>query len=112
EIGETDIKKNIMLSDHFYSFLYPNPFNPSGAGRSPSTTIEFNLPQPSKVELSIYNIRGQKVKTLISQEMEKGIWKEIWNGTDNNGMSVASGIYFYKLEAGEYGKIQKILLIK
>ncbi len=112
EIGETDIKENIMPSDHFYSFLYPNPFNPSGAGRSPSTTIEFNLPQPSKVELSIYNIRGQKVKTLISQEMEKGIWKEIWNGTDNNGMSVASGIYFYKLEAGEYGKIQKILLIK
>ncbi|MCK4655313.1 MAG: T9SS type A sorting domain-containing protein, partial [Candidatus Cloacimonetes bacterium] len=105
EIGEVRTEDIVVNSNRFYSIAYPNPFNPE-------IIIEFNLPQPLKVKLDIYNIRGQKVKTLIDQKMEKGVWNKIWDGKDNAGKNVSSGIYFYKLDAVKYSRIQKILLIK
>lgn len=91
---------------------YPNPFNPSGAGRSPTTTISFALPKDSKVELSVYNIKGQKVKTLLREAFESGNHSIIWNGDDDSGNSVSSGIYFYKLKAGDFQKVKKMILLK
>jgi flagellar hook assembly protein FlgD len=85
---------------------YPNPFNPE-------TTISFSIPEDSKVELSIYNIRGQKVRTLIKNKFEMGFHNVIWNSKDNNGKSVATGVYFYKLKVdGKDISVKKCLLLK
>ena len=70
---------------------YPNPFNPT-------TIISFSIPKESKVDITMYNINGQKVKTIAKDEFEKGFHKLIWNGKDSSGKEVGSGIYFYKLK--------------
>lgn len=85
---------------------YPNPFNPE-------TTISFSIPIDGKVDLSIYNIKGQKVKTLVHDELERGSHQVIWNSKDNTGKSVATGIYFYKMSVNSKDKsIKKMLLLK
>jgi len=84
---------------------YPNPFNPD-------TKISFSIHKNSKVNLSIYNIKGQKVKTLVNKVLSAGEHSTIWNGRDSNIKRVGSGIYFYKLIAGDYQKIRKMLLLK
>ncbi len=105
EIGETDVEKNIMLPDGFYSFFYPNPFNPL-------TTIEFNLPEETVVSLNIYNIKGQKVRTLIDEHKPAGKHTAVWDGESNNSKPVSSGVYFYNLKAGTYEKTEKMILLK
>ena len=84
---------------------YPNPFNPE-------TKIVFSIPEDSEVELIIYNIKGQKVNTLVNDEIEAGIHSVIWNGRDSNANQVSSGIYFYKLKTCNYQKVKKMILIK
>jgi len=91
---------------------YPNPFNPSGAGRSPTTTINYSLKENAKVSINIYNIKGQKVKQLVSDQISVGQHSVIWNGKDDNGKSVSSGIYFYKMQTGRYTSTKKMILIK
>lgn len=84
---------------------YPNPFNPT-------TTIKYYVASKGIVNLSVYNILGQRVKTLVDGQMDIG-WQEAqWNGKDENGNSVASGIYFYKMSAGDYVDSKKMLLMK
>jgi photosystem II stability/assembly factor-like uncharacterized protein len=84
---------------------YPNPFNPV-------TTISFSLKEREKVTLSIYNIKGQKVRTLISEDMKEGNHSLIWNGTSDNGSTVSSGIYFYKLDTDSYSATRKMVMMK
>ena len=85
---------------------YPNPFNPS-------TTIEFSIKSDSKVELSIFNIKGQKIQTLIQNELIAGKHSIIWNGDNDSGVSVSSGLYLYKLNVdGKSEVIKKCLLLK
>jgi len=84
---------------------YPNPFNPT-------TTISFSIKEKAPVELIIYNILGQKVRTLVNQPLEPGEHSIVWNGTDNKGRSVASGIYFYRMKAGNYSETKKMVLKK
>ncbi|MBN2829892.1 MAG: M6 family metalloprotease domain-containing protein [Candidatus Cloacimonetes bacterium] len=84
---------------------YPNPFNPE-------TSIAYNLNTSSNVELSIYNILGKKVKTLVNSTQPAGNHNIIWNGSDDNGNALSSGVYFYKLQAGTYTKTRKMILIK
>ena len=84
---------------------YPNPFNPT-------TTISFSIKEKAPVELVIYNILGQKVRTLVNQSLEPGEHSIVWNGTDNKGRSVASGIYFYRMKAGNYSETKKMVLKK
>ncbi|MDY6915031.1 MAG: T9SS type A sorting domain-containing protein, partial [Candidatus Cloacimonadota bacterium] len=85
---------------------YPNPFNPS-------TNISFALSQPAHVNIIIYNIKGQKIRTLTSNEYEKGKYILNWNGEDNNLQSVSSGIYFYKMEVnGKTTEVRKCMLLK
>ena len=86
--------------------VYPNPFNPE-------TTIAFDVKHEGKVELAVYNLRGQKVKTLCNDNMSAGRKNIVWNGTNSNEKSVASGIYFMKLKvAGQDSKIKKVMLMK
>lgn len=84
---------------------YPNPFNPT-------TTIEFALPTRSFVNLVIYNILGQRVKTLVSEELSAGYKRITWNGRDERGSDVALGIYLYRLSAGQRIESRKMLLLK
>ncbi len=84
---------------------YPNPFNPE-------TTIRFGLSKSSKVNLNIYNIKGQLVKQLVNGSMDQGYHKVKWNGDDNNGRKVASGVYFYNLETPGKSLAHKMLLLK
>ena len=84
---------------------YPNPFNPE-------TTISFGMHQAGKVDVVIYNILGQKVKTLLSENREAGTHQVVWNGKDANNRSVASGVYFYKMTTGDYSKTSKMILMK
>jgi hypothetical protein len=79
---------------------YPNPFNPS-------TTIRFALPKSGHVELKVYNTLGQEVATLVNEEKTAGTYSAQWNAS-----SVASGVYFYRLKAGEYNETRKLLLMK
>jgi len=85
---------------------YPNPFNPS-------TKIEFSIQNDSKIYLSIYNIKGQKIKTLANNQFAKGSHSLIWKGDDESGESVCSGIYLYKLNVnGKTETVKKCLLLK
>ena len=84
---------------------YPNPFNPT-------TSIDFALPTESHVTLQIYNIQGQLVKTLQNGMKSAGNHSLIWNATNEAGISVPSGTYFYKINAGEYQATHKMILLK
>ena len=84
---------------------YPNPFNPN-------TTIDFYLPEPGDVTLEVFNIKGQRVKTLINEHKETGSHNIVWNGTDQNGRFVSSGVYFYRLSTGTNSLINRMLLMK
>ena len=87
-------------------YNYPNPFNPI-------TTIYFSVAQTSSfVNLEIFNIKGQKVKTLVYEKVEAGNHSVTWDGTDENNQLVTSGVYLYKLKAGDKTHTKKMLLLK
>jgi hypothetical protein len=84
---------------------YPNPFNPS-------TVINYSMERKGKVNISIYNILGQHVKTLVDGEVEAGPNQVIWDGTDQEGSGVASGVYFYKMTTEKYVETRKMALMR
>ena len=84
---------------------YPNPFNPT-------TTISFSVKEAGPVSINIYNVLGQKVRTLHSGDTPAGSWNLIWNGRDDNHKNVASGVYFYKMQTREYTSTRKMILMK
>jgi len=84
---------------------YPNPFNPI-------TEIRFEIPYETKVELAVFNILGQEIRTLTSKRLPAGNHSVTWDGIDNEGTPVSSGIYFYRLKAGEYQDRKKMVLLK
>lgn len=84
---------------------YPNPFNPE-------THIRFSLAHKVKVKLEIFNVLGQRVKTLVDNDMAPGKHEMLWNGRNDAGNRVSSGIYFYRIEAGGYVKSRKMILLR
>ncbi|MCK5052229.1 MAG: choice-of-anchor D domain-containing protein [Candidatus Cloacimonetes bacterium] len=88
---------------------YPNPFNPT-------TNINFSLKADSRVSLMIYNVRGQKVRTLVNDNMQAGYHSIVWDGRDDSGKSVSSGVYFNGFDAadiaGDYTSVKKMILLK
>ncbi|MGD1046046.1 MAG: FlgD immunoglobulin-like domain containing protein [Bacteroidota bacterium] len=105
---QEDIRNSIPRDWMLYQ-NYPNPFNPT-------TTIEFDVPEVAgkipRVAVQIFNILGQKIKTLEHGIHDTGRDKVIWNGTNENGVRVASGVYFYRLLAGEYASTKKMVMLK
>lgn len=99
ELTEIPLQDCILLQN------YPNPFNPN-------TTIYFSIPIDSDVEISIFNIKGQKVSTLINERMEIGKHSIVWSGIDENNKRVSSGIYLYKIKAGNKESVKRMLLLK
>lgn len=101
ELPDSGIPTNFRLLQN-----YPNPFNPS-------TNIAYTLPKAARVKLTIYNLVGQKVMTLVQNKTQAaGTHTVEWNGKDSAGRLVSSGVYLYRLEAGDFVKSNKMLLLK
>ncbi len=110
DVEEVKDKNNVSLIRLFQN--YPNPFNLT-------TNIPFTVNRKLETEnrpllttLKIYNILGQEIKTLVNEEEIPGTYEVTWDGKDNNGIEVSSGIYFYKLQAGPHTQVKKMLLVK
>jgi len=84
---------------------YPNPFNPT-------TVITFTLPERQEIVLQIFNVLGQKVKTLAKGVKEAGQYRLVWDGRDDNGNRVSSGIYFYQLKSPRFNKTMKMMYVR
>ena len=84
---------------------YPNPFNPV-------TSIRFDVPEESRVLLDIYNVTGQKVATLVNGNMQPGFHSIRWNGTNEKGKQLASGMYFYRISSSKFTEVKKLILMK
>jgi FlgD Ig-like domain len=85
---------------------YPNPFNPT-------TTIAFSIKQRSRVTVDVYNVAGERVRTLLDQTRAAGSYTDVrWDGTDATGSPVASGVYFYRLAAADFSQTRKMVLLK
>ncbi len=97
---EIEIEVNMLPTEFALFQNYPNPFNPS-------TTIKYNLPVDSKVVMEIYNVLGEKVMTLINQEIKAG-----FNEVNFNASYLSSGIYIYRISAGEFNQVKKMMLLK
>jgi hypothetical protein len=105
-VGEKDEDKNSRLPKAFQLFQnYPNPFNAE-------TIIKYDLPRRSKVKMKIYNLFGQEITTLLVEEKEAGSYQIRWEGKDNLGRPVASGIYLIRFEAEEFVKVRKMVVIR
>jgi hypothetical protein len=85
--------------------IFPNPFNPS-------TTIKYGVPSTGDVDLTIYNLKGQAVRTLVKENKSGGTYNVIWSGDDNHGSRVSSGIYIIKLSLGKQNWKSKLVLSK
>jgi len=84
---------------------FPNPFNPS-------TTINFDMPKAGNARLSVYNVKGQLVRSLVNEDRGFGSHSVVWNGMDDNGNTVPSGIYFYRLSTDNHTETRKMMLMK
>ncbi len=93
------VPANISLTN------YPNPFNPE-------TMISFTLSQGGQVNLSVYNLKGQRVKTLLDEFRMSGDHQVVWNGRDESNVAVASGVYFYRLTTKRRVLVRKMLLLR
>jgi hypothetical protein len=99
--GEPEVPAPLTLSLQ----NYPNPFNPL-------TKISYSLPADTNVQLHIYNVKGQKVKTLVNDKKQAGHHAVEWNSTDDSGRAVSSGVYFYRLLTDEKELVNKMMLLK
>lgn len=84
---------------------YPNLFNPS-------TTIKFDLPEDGDVELTIYDVLGHQIRRLADQRMKAGYHAEAWDGKNDDGFRISSGIYFYRLQTKRFVKVRKLIFLQ
>jgi hypothetical protein len=108
-IQHTDTENNLLPTRTELKSNFPNPFNPQ-------TTISFNLKETANVGITIFNVKGEKIRTLIDGEKDAGSYYVIWNGMDKADNIVPSGIYFYKMvsegDSGRYTSTKKMILLK
>ncbi len=103
--GIAEIQSDNLPAEFGLTQNFPNPFNPA-------TNIRFALPRLSDVTLDIYNIEGRRVKRLVDGQYSAGVYNVTWDGQNEQGNDVATGVYFYRLEAGEYVASKKMILLK
>ncbi|KPJ65926.1 hypothetical protein AMJ44_09230 [candidate division WOR-1 bacterium DG_54_3] len=99
------IEEGTKPTSFLLSQNYPNPFNPA-------TNFKFTLPQACHVRIEIFNILGQRVRTLADEDMRAGIYVADWDGKDEKGADASSGIYFYRIKADEFSDIKRMVLLK
>jgi hypothetical protein len=100
DAGTTPLPTRYALHD-----AVPNPFNPQ-------TTLSFSLPEAGHVKLTVYDVGGRLVATLLDEERNAGVWNVVWQGLDSRGQRVSSGVYFYRIEAGEFVETKRMVLLK
>lgn len=105
DTSATSVQEPIIPTESFLLRNYPNPFNPS-------TTIEYDLPEQADVSLIVYDIAGREVQTLVSATQSAASYDVSWNGSDQDGMQVAGGMYFARLQAGEQSSVVKLVYLK
>ena len=105
ESTELSIEESVIPVHYTLHQNYPNPFNPT-------TKISYDLPEASVVSLSIYDLMGRKIRTLINSEQNAGFKNIQWNATDNLGKSVPAGMYIYIIQVGEFRQTRKMVLLK
>jgi hypothetical protein len=105
--GMVPIKVSDTNIPGFFNLIqsHPNPFNPA-------TTIEYNLPKSSHIRIFIYDILGRQVKILVDTRQSAGHYQTAWDGTDDRSLSVAAGLYFCRMEAGDFVKVMKLVLVR
>jgi hypothetical protein len=96
---------DILPQDYSLAQNYPNPFNPS-------TNLEFSMKNTGHVLITIYNLLGQKVSVVADAEFPAGKHTVEWDGTDYDGQKVTSGIYLYRMEAGDFSDAKKMIVLK
>ena len=109
-VNETEITASpeieSQLPDHYdLNQNYPNPFNSE-------TIIKYQLPEDSHVEVSIYNVLGQRVRRLVYEDKKGGYYRVSWNGRNDSGVSVASGLYIVKMKARNFFKTRKMIYLR
>ena len=104
-LTDINIADNGVPTQFALSQNYPNPFNPS-------TVINYAIPKVTDVKVAIFNSLGQRVNTLVNQKQGVGNYSVDWNGKDNYGHSVSSGVYFYQIKAGDFVQTRKMMLMK
>ena len=103
---QLDAKIETILPERFTLYQnYPNPFNPL-------TILRYDLPENSLVDITIYDIYGREVKTLINQTQDAGYKSVTWDATNDYGKPVSAGIYLYQIQAGDYISSKKMVLLK
>lgn len=112
EVSESEVEESEAVTDYVLEQNYPNPFSANGTFSNPSTTIRFALPEAAEASLKIYDLAGQLVQTLVDGVVEAGRHQVIWDGTNQHGELVASGVYFYQLRTGEFKLIRKMSLVR
>ena len=116
--AEDEVRGEEATPEFSLSANYPNPFNPVTRIQYTVGTqkavhgSQFMVPSPVHTTLKIYNVLGQLVRTLVDKQQEAGTYEVIWNGKDENANEVSSGIYFYRLKAGDFVEARKMLLLK
>ncbi|GBD87989.1 flagellar basal body rod modification protein [bacterium BMS3Abin03] len=101
----TSVKGNAPIMKFELEQNYPNPFNPT-------TTIEYNLNSSENVQLNIFDIKGERIKTLVNDFQPAGNYKVQWNGTNSRGSKLSSGVYFYSIKTGGSVSTKKMILLK
>jgi len=100
------LENNSSLPNTYFIYQnYPNPFNPI-------TKLQYELPENSFVNITVYDLLGKKVKTLVNSTQDSGFKSVIWDATNNAGKLVSAGVYLYKIQAGEFVQTKKIVLMK
>lgn len=103
-VGLEPVAGNVP-QEYSLSQNYPNPFNPN-------TTISFQLPEASSVQLTVYSVLGQKIRTLVNDQLPAGVHQAVWDGLSDQGFQLSSGIYIYRLETPAFQKFRKMILLK
>ena len=104
-VADVQAQKSLKITRYALFANYPNPFNPT-------TQIKYQLPKQSEVRLSVFDILGREIRVLVNRVQAQGIYHVTWDGKDKQGRSLASGIYFCTIKAGNFQARQKMLLVK
>jgi len=103
--GNLSINESLIPQSYTLSQNYPNPFNPI-------TYIHYSVPNYGFITIDIINISGKIIKTIVQSSHQPGNYDIMWDGTNYYGISVPSGIYFYKMDADEFVSVKKLVLLK
>jgi hypothetical protein len=104
DVNDHPTEENVQTQFHL-SANYPNPFNPE-------TKIDYFLPRASHVKLEVFNILGQRIKTIVDEDQTVGEKEVVWDGTNENGKPLSSGVYFYRLQTKDFVQARKMVLMK